>query len=360
MAMQHISGVFAGSSTPEQVGPAATPGTQRTTGKLLAMRGYVLGIEINGSGSQQAVALADLDGNILYRAHRPLEYVPDTQTVLDLVGKLLAEATRPERLSDGRILRVGVAVSGLVDAAQGIVRTLPQSYGWDNFPLQDYFADRLDVPCIIDNSANAAGLAEVHQGAGIGERVVLYVSLGRNIGGALLVNGSIYHGITGTAGEIGHLQVKEDGPRCSCGGSGHLEAIASAQAIVRTMIGLSIEYPETEAAISRLTGGRAERITVGEVFQLASEGDKIALYIVEEVQKYLGIALANVVHIVNPGMIILGGPVALLGEQLIVPLQTRIQQMSLPVASQSLRVVQGNLGVEANLVGAITLALQDL
>ena len=156
------------------------------------------------------------------------------------------------------------------------------------------------------------------------------------------------------------MQVKEDGLRCSCGGSGHLETMVSAQAIVRSMIGLSIEYPETEAAISRVTGARAERITVDEVFQLASEGDKIALYIVEEVQKYLGIALANVVHIVNPGMIILGGPVALVGESLIAPLQTHIRQISLPVASQSLRVVQSNLGVEANLAGAITLALQDL
>ncbi len=353
--MQYISG-----TTPEQGEQLAIPGTQITTGKLLAMQGYVIGIEINGSGSQQAVALADLNGSILYRARRPLEYVPDTQTVLDLVGTLLADATRPERLSDGRILRVGVAVNGLVDAAQGIVRKLPQSHGWENFPLQDYFTELFDVPCIIDNSANAAGLAEVHRGAGMGERVALYVNLGRNIGGALLVNGSIYHGSTGTAGEIGHMQVKEDGPRCSCGGSGHLEAIASAQAIVRSMIGLSIEYPETEAAISRVTGARAERITVDEVFQLASEGDKIALYIVEEVQKYLGIALANVVQIANPGMIILGGPVALVGEPLIAPLRTRIQHLSLPIARQSLRVVQGNLGVEANLLGAITLALQDL
>ncbi|HCP75011.1 MAG TPA: hypothetical protein DIU08_10245, partial [Ktedonobacter sp.] len=290
---------------------------QRTTGKLLATQGYVIGVEISGSGLRQSVALADLNGNILYQVRRPLEYIPDSQTVLRLLDEMLTEVTDPERLCDGRILRVGVAVGGLVDASRGVVRTLRHAHGWDNFPLQDYLVERLDVPCIIDNNANAAALAEVESGAasssgGEGgnrkaERVVLYVGLGRGIGGGLVVNGKIYQGITCTAGEIGHMQVKENGPKCSCGGYGHLEAIASTQAISRTMIGLSVEYPETEAAIRRLTGARAERITAEQVFQLSAAGDPIAQHVVEDVHTYLGTALANIVFLMNPGMIILGG-----------------------------------------------------
>jgi glucokinase len=352
--MQRSSATFTGTPVSGQ------PGTQRITGKLLATQGYVVGIEISGSGARQSVALANLDGSILHRIRRPLEYVPDTKTVLALLDDMLAEVTGPEQLLDGRILRVGVAVGGLVDAARGVVRTLHHAHGWDDFPLQDYFAQRLDAPCIIDNNANAAALAEVQQGVGVGERVVLYVGLGRGIGGALVVNGQIYHGTTCTAGEIGHMLVKEDGPKCSCGGFGHLEAIASAQAIVRNMIGLSVEYPETEAAIRRVTGARAERITAEQVYRLAADGDKIAQYVVDQVHTYFGIALANIVHLVNPGMIILGGPVAQAGELLIAPLQARIQKLCLPAASQSLRIVQGSLGSEANLVGAVTLALQDL
>jgi glucokinase len=333
---------------------------QRITGKLLATQGYVVGIEISGSGARQSVALADLNGNILHRIRRPLDYVPDTETVLELLDTMLNEVTNPERLSDGRLLRVGIAVGGLVDAKQGVVRTLHHAHGWDNFPLQDYFAEKLAVPCIIDNNANAAALAEVVRGVGVGERVALYVSLGRGIGGGLVVNGKIYHGTTCTAGEIGHMLVKADGPKCSCGGFGHLEAFASARAIVRSMIGLSVEYPETEAAISRVTGGRAERITAEQVFLLAAEGDRVAQGIVNDVHKYLGITLANIVHLVNPGTIILGGPVAQAGELLIAPLREQIQALCLPAASQSLRVAQGSLGSEANLVGAVTLALQDL
>ncbi len=339
---------------------AGTSVSGRITGKLLATQGYVVGIEISGSGARQSVALADLNGKILYRVRRPLEYVPDTGTILQLLDDMLTDVTKPERLLNGRILRVGVAVGGLVDATSGVVRTLYHAHGWDNFPLQDYFTEKLAVPCIIDNNANAAALAEVQQGVGIGERVVLYLGLGRGIGGALVVNGKIYHGTTCTAGEIGHMVVKENGPKCSCGGSGHLEAVASAQAIVRTMLGLAIEYPETMEAISRITGGRAERITAEQVFRLAAEGDTIASHLVDDVLKYLGNTLANIVLLVNPGMIILGGALAQADELLIDPLYTRIQELCPLAASQSLRVVRGSLGSEANLVGAVTLALQDL
>jgi glucokinase len=343
---------------------ATQPGTQRTTGKLLATQGYVVGIEISGSGARQSVVLADLNGTILHRIRRPLEYVPDTNTVLQLLDGMLAEVMHPERLQDGRVLRVGVAVGGLVDASRGVVRTLHHAHGWDNFPLQDYLEERLDIPCIIDNNANAAALAEVQYGAGIGERIVLYVGLGRGIGGGMIVNGKIYHGMTCSAGEIGHILVKEHGQEtkqiCSCGGFGHLEAIASAQAISRTMIGLSVENPETEAAIRRITGARAERITAEQVFQLAAAGDKVAQRVIDDVYTYLGIALANIVQLMNPGMIILGGQVAQAGELLLTPLQARLRDLCLPAASEDVRIVLGKLGTEANTIGAVTLALQDI
>ena len=341
-------------------GNGGQPGVQKTTGKLLATHGYVLGIEISGSGARQSVALADLNGNILRQVRRPLAYVPDTETVMRLLAEMLAEVMSADELQDGRILRVGVAVGGLVDSTQGVVRTLHHAHGWEDFPLQDYLERKLDIPCIIDNNANAAALAEVQLGVGLGERVALYIGLGRGIGGGLIVNGRIYHGTTCTAGEIGHVLVKEGGPKCSCGLFGHLEAIASAQAISRTMIGLSAEYPETEAALHRVTGARAERITALQVFQLAAEGDSVAQGIVREVETYLGIALANIVHVINPSIIILGGQVAQAGDLLIVPLQARIQALCLPAATQSLRIVQGKYGSEANIVGAVTLALQDV
>jgi glucokinase len=192
------------------------------------------------------------------------------------------------------------------------------------------------------------------------ERVVLYIGLGRGIGGGLVINGKIFHGETCTAGEIGHVFVKENGPKCSCGGYGHLEAIASAESISHAMIGLSVEYPETEAAIRRVTGARPERITAEQVFLLAAEGDKVAQGIVQDVQTYLSIALANIVQLINPGVIILGGQVAQAGDLLIKPLQARVSELCLAAANSSLRIAQSSFGSEANIVGAVTLALQDI
>jgi glucokinase len=373
VSTQHTSEIMvgtSGASTQREMGTQP----QRTTGKLLATQGYVVGIEISGSGSRQSVALADLNGNILQRVRRPLDYIPDTRTVLALLDRMLDEVMAPVREgrvpngNGGRILRVGVAVGGLVDTYSGVVQTLHHAHGWDNFPLQDYLAERLDIPCIIDNNANAAALAEAQYGVGAevdggtrkAGRGLLYVGLGRGIGGGFVLDGKIYHGVGGTAGEIGHMLVKENGPKCSCGGYGHLEAIASAQSIARTMIGLSVEYPETEEAIRRVTGGRAERITAEQVFSLAAQGDAIARRVVDDVHTYLGIALANIVHLMNPGVIILGGQVAQAGDLLLQPLGERVQQLCMPGVRQSVQIFQGKLGSEANIVGAVTLALQDL
>jgi glucokinase len=326
------------------------PGRQRVTGKLLATQGYVLGIEISGSGGYQSVALANLDGTILHTIRCPSQDVADTSSVLKLVNEMIGEVTDAERLCDGRLLRVGVAVGGLVDVAQGVVRTLYRAYGWDNFPLQDYFAERLGIPCIIDNNANAAALAEVQRGVGIGERSLLYVGLDRGIGGGLIVNGRVYHGASCAAGEIGHMLVEEQGPQCSCGRYGHLESIASAQAIMHAMIGMSAKYAESEVV----------PITVEQIYRLAAEGDNIAQQVVNKVHQYLAIALANIVHLVNPGMIVLGGSVAQVGELLIRPTQIRLRELCLAEAFDALRVVQSSLGEEASIIGAVTLALQDM
>ena len=344
----------------QQSSNAFSTQAQRSTGKLLATQGYVVGAAISGDGTRQAVALADLNGTILQRARRPLEDVPDVQTLLKLLDELLAEVMAPELLQNGRVLRVGVAVNGLVDSSSGIVRTLHHMQGWENFPLQDYLSERLEIPCIVDTSANAAALAEALYGAGVGERLVLYVGLGRGIGGGMVVNGNIYHGATCTAGEIGHLLVKEEGPSCSCGAAGHLEAIASSGAITQAMLLQAEAEPETLVALRRVTAGEPSILSAEQVFRLAAEGDAVARRVCEEVERSLGIALANIVHLVNPALIILGGSMAQAGELLLEPLRAQVNARCLPAATQHLRIVQSALGSEASTLGAVTLALQDI
>jgi glucokinase len=327
---------------------------------VMATQGYVLGIEVSNAGMRLSAALADLQGQIAHQVRKRLSAPPDGQEAVTLLQEMIADACSSEHLKGNRVLRCGIAVGAPVDAARGLVRTMYRAEGWDLLPLKDLIEQRCGVPTILDNDANAAALGEASFGAGVGERNLVYIGLGRGIGGGILINGTIYHGAGTMAGEIGHTIVKEDGPLCPCGRRGHLEGIASAQTIVRTMIGASVEYPQTEEAIRRVTGGRAEAMTVEQVFQIAAEGDAVAQRVIGEALHYLSISLANLVNVLDPGMIILGGAVALAGELLFGPLREMVPPLCLHASSEPVRIVPSALGSDASLKGAVALALQDV
>ena len=327
---------------------------------VMATQGYVLGIEISSLGMRLSVALADLQGQIVHQVHKRVSAPPDGQEVVTRLAAMIADVCAPERLQDNRVLRCGIAVGAPVDAARGVVRTMHRAEGWNDLALKDVLEQRCGIPTIVDNDANAAALGEATFGAGVGERNLVYVGLGRGIGGGVLLNGAIYHGAGSMAGEIGHTIVKEDGPLCPCGRRGHLEGIASAQAIVRTMIGVSVEYPQTEEAIRRATGGRAEAMMVEQVFQIAAEGDPIAQKVVSEALHYLSIGLANLVNLLDPGMVIIGGAVAQVGDLFFEPLRQMVPPLCLRDSSEPVRIVPAALGNDASLKGALALALQDV
>jgi len=327
---------------------------------VLATQGYVLGVEISSGGMRLSVALADLQGQVIYQARRRLSAPLDGPGAVQLLQEMIAEVCSPERLKGSRVLRCGIAVGAPVDARRGVVRTMYRAEGWDHLPLKDLIEQRCSIPTILDNDANAAALGEATFGAGVGERNLVYVGLGRGIGAGIVINGTIYHGAGTMAGEIGHTVVKEDGPLCPCGRRGHLEGIASAQAIVRTMIGVSVEYPQTEEAIRRVTGGRAEAMTVDEVFRIASEGDSVAQGVVNEALHYLAISLANLSNLLDPGVIIIGGAVALAGDLLFGPLRQMALPLCLRASTEPVRIVPSALGSDATLRGAVALALQDV
>jgi len=338
----------------------AAPRHNHGPNHLLATQGTVIGVEVSSNGTRLAVAAANLDGVALLRIRRQLPGIPDATTTLAAVHKLIEEAINDERLRGARLLRCGVAVGAPVDNRRGVVCTMHRAEGWDDLPLLDNVESRWHVPTIIENNANAAALGEARFGAGRGSPHVVYLSLGRGIGGGIVLNGQIYHGAVGMAGEIGHTLVKEDGPRCSCGGYGHLEAIASAPAIVRTTIGLSAEYPETLQAIHEITHQRAEAITVEQVFRLAEQGDPIARHVTGEAIKYLAITIVNLCNTLNPATIVIGGTVAYAGDRFFTPLREQIAHYAYLRAHERARIVPSELGEDATVNGAVALALQDL
>src|SRR5215831_11181594 len=152
---------------------------------VMATQGYVLGIEISSAGMQMSVALADLQGQIVHRARKRLSVPPEGQEAVAFLQEIIADVCSPERQKGNRVLRCGIAIGAPVDAARGQVRMMYRAAGWEHLPLQDLVEQRSQIPVILDNDANAAALGEATFGAGIGERNLIYIGLGRGIGGGI-------------------------------------------------------------------------------------------------------------------------------------------------------------------------------
>lgn len=286
-----------------------------------------IGIEIAESGMRMIAARVS-DGTIASRRwRRQLPAPPTPPEALAALNELISQILDAGEQDNKTPVGLGIAFWGEVDAMRGATRGMPYAPGWDDFPLADKLAERWKMVTRLAPAVEAAGIAEAHAGAGHRRRVVLYVHSGRTIASALIVNGSSVPGATGRAGKLGHWLVQPDGPRCSCGMRGHLDPIASAQSIVRATIGLASGSDESTAAMLRISGGRAEAMTVRQVVQLASEGDPSAQTVLANAWDALAVALANLVATLDPDIIVIGGPSVEAGEAFCGPLRERLASL---------------------------------
>ncbi len=328
----------------------------------LATEGLVAGVDIGGTN--QSVALARLDGEVVSTRRRRLGAGETAQdvvgAVLGLIESALEEQRRPPgRPGTGTLRRIGVGFGGPVDVKNGTVLTSHHVSGWDGFPLRATLEERLDASTVIDNDANAAALGEALFGAGRGQRNLLYVNVGTGIGAGVVLNGRLYHGQHGMAGEIGHVTVAPDGPLCPCGKRGCLEAVAAGRAIGLRGQAAARAEPGAAGRVLALAGGDAEAISGTHVLAAASEGDPLAGRIVDETAAYLGLALGNVANVLDPAMIIVGGGVGEAGERLFGPLREAVRRHLLP-SMPAPEVVPAALGYDAGIVGALALALDGM
>lgn len=230
----------------------------------------------------------------------------------------------------------------------------PNLPGWDRVPLRQLIEDSLGIPTTLENDANAAVLGEHRFGAGRGVAHMIYVTVSTGIGGGLILDGRLYHGATGMAGEIGHTTVLPYGPLCGCGNRGCLEALASGSAIARRARERVAHGVPTR--IADLAGNDPELITAKLVAEAASEGDAEARGILAEAMNYLGIGMANLVNLLNPELIVIGGGLTHIGERLFGPVRRAIDQHAFPAQAQAVHVVRAGLGDDVGVLGAAAVA----
>lgn len=311
----------------------------------------VLGIDIGGTKS--IVAAADGDGHIISEAKISTPRDEGPEGVLAVIEFSLRQILHDEGLSHRDVSAVGVGCGGPLDADRGVILTAPNLPGWDNFPIGEVLRRALSAPVYLDNDTNLAGLGEARRGAGGGVEHLAYFNIGTGIGGAILIGGRPYRGC-GNAGEFGHQVILPDGPPCLCGRYGCLESLASGTSIAR--IAWEQLFSRKESAIADIAG-TIESITAVHVAEAARRGDPLALEIWRATGEYLGIGVANVVNILNPGRVILGGGVMQAADLLLDTVRHTVKERAMaPLAD--VEVVPGELGGRAGIIGAIHLALE--
>lgn len=323
---------------------------------LLGLGGYLLGVDIGGYGLR--AALADVQGQVLQTKQQTLERgTPAAQVVQESLG-MVRGLLQEEGVRPGQLLRVGIGFAGPVDVLQGETILSHRMPGWERYPLRQVFAEALDVTTLVDNDARVIALGEAFFGAGRGVRNLFYVHLSSGVGGGLVVDGQLYRGATTTAGEIGHTLVLEGGPPCSCGRPGHLEALVAAPALIARARELSRDDPEALEGYAR---GDPQGLRLHHVVEAARKGHGPSRQVLREAAHYLALAVANLINLLNPEMVVLGGIVARLGgEELLGPLREEVQSLAMAVPGQATRIVPSTLGETAVVVGATALALKSL
>ena len=272
--------------------------------------------------------------------------------VLDRIAQAVREAANDNLWA---IRAVGIGAPGPLDPQKGIVYEAPNLPGWQNIPLRQELEARLNVPVLIGNDANLAGLGERRFGAGQGVDDMIYVTISTGIGSGIITGGQMLVGAHGLGAEVGHMVVDPNGPVCNCGGVGHVEAFASGPAIARAARArLSAEQP---AMLRQLVHGEVEKITAVHVSEAAQQGDPLARAVLREAGHYIGLAFISLVHLFNPRLMVIGGGVSQAGDLIFEPIHATLRAGVMnPAFLDDFRIERAALGGDVGLWGAVALA----
>jgi glucokinase len=297
--------------------------------------------------------MAYLDGSTCLTVTRTYR-MDSAAEVVPLAGEVIAELMAAAPLPPDRLAGIGLAVPGLVDVERGrVIESV--NWGWKDLPLRDMLAEKFSLPICVEEDDNALAIGEGLFGAGRGTPNVVCVKVGRGLGAGIIIGGALFRGPDNSAGEIQHILVDPDGPQCYCGNYGCLAKMASAPAIT----GQAVRQLKQGAVSSlhALSHGDLEQVTVAMIAEAAMAGDAFAAQVMEQAGRYLGIAIATLVSLLNPDLVILGGGVIRAGAPLLEPIRRVVRLRTPTTAGQRVQIVPAELGTEAPAIGAAALVM---
>jgi len=307
-----------------------------------------VGVDLGGTNIRAAVF--DDGMEILGRSEMPTRAQEAADDVIRRIAACVREALDRSSVAAEEVGGVGIGAAGLTDWRTGVV-VLASNLGWRNVPLKERLEQELDgLRVEVDKDTNAAALAEARLGTGREFGHFLYVTAGTGIGGGLILDGALYRGATGGAGDIGHVVVDPGGPLCGCGGHGCVEVFSSGAGMVnraREMLADGAQAASSSMAV--------EGLTTETIFGSAEEGDAVAAQVVETAGRALGLALADYVNLNNPEAIVLGGGVVRAGRVYTDPVERELRRRALPALGEVVKLVPPGLGDDVGVVGAALL-----
>ncbi|MGI6365198.1 MAG: ROK family protein [Bacillota bacterium] len=308
----------------------------------------LIGIDLGGTNIQGAAASGE---EILRRGKIATRAALGPETVLADIAALALE------LAQGKeIAAIGLGAPGLLDLERGIC-LFSGNLRWQGVALTQPLSDELGAPVFLDNDVRVAALGELSQGKAKGCKDFIYLTVGTGIGSGIFIDGRLLRGPRWSAGEVGHMILDPQGPHCTCGRQGCLEALASATAIAREGRAAAAANP---ASLLNTLAGSPEEIDAAKVFEAASAGDPAASQVVDTAMNWLGIGVANLINIFNPRLVVIGGGVSLAGEQLLAPVRAQVQRYCMEVQKETVTVTTSALDDSAGVAGALELARRRL
>lgn len=309
----------------------------------------VAGIDIGGT--KIAVALENLSGEKIAARQLPTRVEIGPDAVIEEVSRVLEEMLDENRV---RLVSIGIGCPSPIDLEKGLVMAPSNLPDWNNFPIVKLFSERFKVPVILDNDANTAALGEFVYGAGRGYQNIVYITVSTGIGGGIILNGEIFHGVSAGAGELGHTIVQPDGVRCNCGSTGCLETICAGVHIARrAREKLAAGVP---SLMNELAANHNE-VSAKTVVDALRQNDKLAADIWEETCRFLAIGVGNIITLLAPEAVIIGGGIAsAAGELLFAPLRRMVPNFVSMIPKEKINIIPAQLGGESGAAGALVIA----
>ncbi|WP_327288256.1 ROK family transcriptional regulator [Streptomyces sp. NBC_01198] len=324
-----------------QVTPTSSGGRRARSVALSGDAGIVVGVDFGHSHLR--VAVGNLAHQVLAEQSEPIDVDASASQGFDRAEQLVGRLVESTGISADKVLGVGLGVPGPIDVESGALGSTAILPGWSGINPRQEMSDRLGVPVQVDNDANLGALGELVWGGGRGVKDLAYIKVASGVGAGLVIDGRIYRGPGGTAGEIGHITLDESGPVCRCGNRGCLETFTAARYVLEL-----------------LRGSHGDGLTVPRMVQLAREGDPGCRRVTGDVGRHIGMGVASLCNLLNPSRIVLGGDLAEAGELVLGPIRESVSRYAIPSAAQRLSVVPGALGARAEVLGALALVLSEM